>query len=441
MSKFNHVVETVPIMMIKEDEEFKSIMPPNNSADDIEKSLRDNSQIQPLAVDKNYVLIDGYTRLEIMRRLGYEKVEVVKYDFDAVQEREKAYELIWSLNGARRMLDKNQKLAIFQKLADNIAKMKARKNNTNESKILSDPTEFLSETGDKSVPDEYVTLDDGTRIKASEYEAILRELDEEYHALSDSEKRKMAILRINAPWLLKYVTDQKYKAPLNQVFEIYSRAKELKILDKLKDLPPVIRDPLISTREGRKILLEDEYRDLLEKILNNEYTADRAIAEVKRKEAEKKVKKKKPEEDEGVTEEGVEAEPTMYGGQESGDDEEEEIELEELEGNEPTTRLEVHEPEPDITPLFENFPELKGLVDQGKVSHEDAVKIYEVWKNLEAVYKQASLLWYNTVDRVLQKAGVPEKERETMFSKMTKQYCRLFPKEEVFPKDVLEGKW
>ena len=440
MNKFNHVVETVPITMIKEDEEFKSIMPPNNSADDIEKSLRDNSQIQPLAVDKNYVLIDGYTRLEIMRRQGYKEVEVIKYDFDAVREREKAYELIWSLNGARRMLDKNQKLAIFQKLADSIAKLKARKNNANENKILSDPTVFLSETGEKSGADEYVVLEDGTKIRASEYEAILRELDEKYHALSDSEKRKMAILRINAPWLLKYVTDQRYRAPLNQVFEIYSRAKELNILDKLKDLPPVIRDPLISTREGRKILLEDKYKDLLEKILNNEYTADRAIAEVKMKEAEKKARKKKPEEGESGTEESGDAERPMRGGRES--DEEEEIELEELEGgNEPTTRLEVREPEPDITPLFENFPELKDLVDQGKVSHEDAVKIYEVWKNLEAIYKQASLLWYNSIDRVLQKAGVPEKEREALFNKMTKQYCRLFPKEEIFPKDVLEGRW
>jgi len=59
-------------------------------------------------------------------------------------------------------------------------------------------------------------------------------------------------------------------------------------------MAPALRDPLISTREGRKIILNDEYRDLLEKIISKQYTTERAISEVKQKEALKrggKVKK------------------------------------------------------------------------------------------------------------------------------------------------------
>jgi len=190
-----------------------------------------------------------------------------------------------------------------------LGKIQSSKNKTEETKIVSPVTPF-SETESKQIEEneEFVTLDDGTTISALEYERILKELDKENKALSESDKRKMAILRINTPWLLKYVTDQKYKVPLVQAFKIYTRAKDLGILDKLKDLAPALRDPLITTREGRKIILNDEYRDLLEKIVSKQYTTERAISEVKQREALKrggKVKKsskpraKDEEEDEG----------------------------------------------------------------------------------------------------------------------------------------------
>jgi hypothetical protein len=245
-----------------------------------------------------------------MKKLGFKEVKILKYDFDVQQERDKAYELIWMFNGVRRQLDKNERLALFQKIADRIAKIQASKNKTEETKIVS-PVTLFSETESKQIEEneEFVTLDDGTTISALEYERILKELDKENKALSESDKRKMAILRINTPWLLKYVTDQKYKVPLVQAFKIYTRAKDLGILDKLKDLAPALRDPLITNREGRKIVLNDEYRDLLEKIISKQYTTERAISEVKQREALKrggKVKKSsKPnakEEDEDLDE-------------------------------------------------------------------------------------------------------------------------------------------
>lgn len=295
MTELTYTEEVVPIEKLTEDEEFKGLVPPNNSKEDLEKSLKEKSQIFPLITDKNYVVIDGYTRLDIMRKLGFKEVKILRYDFDSQQERDRAYELIWMFNGVRRQLDKNERLALFQKIADRIAKIQASKNKTEETKIDSHVSQFL-ETESKQIQkdEELLTLEDGTVISAKEYERILKELDKENKALTKSTKEKFAILRINAPWLLKYVTDQKYKVPLVQAFKIYTRAKDLGILDKLKDLAPALRDPLITTREGRKIILNDEYRDLLEKIISKQYTSERAISEVKQKEALKrggKVKK------------------------------------------------------------------------------------------------------------------------------------------------------
>ena len=328
MTELTYTEEIVSIEQLKEDEEFKTLVPPNNSREDLEKSLREKSQIFPLIADRNYVLIDGYTRLDIMKKLGFKEVKILKYDLDSQQERDKAYELIWMFNGVRRQLDKSERLALFQKIADRIAKIQASKNKTEESKIVSPVTQFSATKSIKiEENEEFVTLDDGTIISALEYERILKELDKENKALSESDKRKMAILRINTPWLLKYVTDQKYKVPLDQAFRIYTRAKDLGILDKLKDLAPALRDPLITTREGRKIILNDEYRDLLEKIVSKQYTTERAISEVKQREALKrggKVKKSsKPrakaeedeEEDEGEeveTDEGEDSESEEY---------------------------------------------------------------------------------------------------------------------------------
>ncbi|MBB5255177.1 hypothetical protein [Sulfurisphaera ohwakuensis] len=69
-STLSYIEEVVPIERLKEDEEFKTLVPSNNSREDLEKSLREKSQIFPLITDRNYVLIDGYTRLDIIRKLG-----------------------------------------------------------------------------------------------------------------------------------------------------------------------------------------------------------------------------------------------------------------------------------------------------------------------------------------------------------------------------------
>jgi len=461
MTELTYTEEVVPIEKLKEDEEFKTLVPPNNSREDLEKSLREKSQIFPLIADRNYVLIDGYTRLDIMKKLGFKEVKILKYDFDSQQERDKAYELIWTFNGVRRQLDKNERLALFQKIADRIAKIQASKNKTEESKIVSPVTQF-SATESKQIEEneEFVTLDDGTIISALEYERILKELDKENKALSESDKHKMAILRINAPWLLKYVTDQKYKVPLVQAFKIYTRAKDLGILDKLKDLAPALRDPLITTREGRKIILNDEYRDLLEKIISKQYTTERAISEVKQREALKrggKVKKSskpraKDEDLDETEDEGEEIETIDREDSESNDEydfvgewqrakEEEETEQKLT----PRFNTEVHSPAEEITrinhekwlqtvaklkeEMLSNCPEIKQLYEEKKLDEEAILTMVEVWRNFQIAFKNLSINWHNVAEPLLS-SHLNRQQLEELFYKFVKGNMRLYPKEE-----------
>jgi len=243
--------EEVDINKIKEDEQLKTLVPPNNSVGDLEESLKENSQIFPLIVDRNYVLVDGYTRLSIMKKLGFTNVRVLKYNLDAKENKVEVLKLVWVFNGARRQLDRNEKLAFYDKISE--AMLNALKEEKKKT----------------------VKLNDGSEITASDYKRILEELDKETKYLSESDKEKFAILKIHAPWLSDYVTDVNNKVPLNSVYRIYMKLKKTNDLEKLKALPKEDRDPLITTNEGRKIILNDEYNYILQDILNgNIHTRD-----------------------------------------------------------------------------------------------------------------------------------------------------------------------
>ena len=243
--------ELVDINKINEDEQLKTLVPPNNSVGDLEESLKENSQIFPLIVDRNYVLIDGYTRLSIMKKLGFTNVRVLKYNLDAKENRVEVLKLVWVFNGARRQLDRNEKLAFYDKISE--AMLNALKEEKKKT----------------------VKLNDGSEITASDYKRILEELDKETKYLSESDKEKFAILKIHAPWLADYVTDVNNKVPLNSVYRIYMKLKKTNDLEKLKALPKEDRDLLVTTNEGRKIILNDEYNYILQDILNgNIHTRD-----------------------------------------------------------------------------------------------------------------------------------------------------------------------
>ena len=438
-STLSYTEEVLPIETIKEDEEFKSLVPPNNSKEDLERSLKEKSQIFPLITDKNYVLIDGHTRLDIMRKLKFKKVKILKYDFDSQQERDLAYELIWSFNGVRRQLDKNEKLAFFQRIADNIAKFRVSKNKTEESKIESHATQF-SETESKQIQesDELLTLEDATVIKAKEYERILKELDKENEALSSSEKHKMAILRINAPWLLKYVINQKYKVPLDQAFRIYTRAKDLGILDKLKDLAQAFRDPLITTKEGRKIILNDEYKDLLEKILSKQYTAERAISEVKQKESSKRggkrtkkaTQKEDDKEETSVSVQETEEYPMVEERQQAAKEEEQvpqenvKNEVKIVKNSADTVLEQVN----IIRDEMFNKTSLSKIKDE--LSDKEIQRLVSVWENFAtASVSVSNYFWFNAVP--ILRRYITEEEIEKVFYEFAENNIKFYKWDEI----------
>ena len=65
MTQLTYTEETVPIDLLKEDAELRSLVPPNNMRDQIAASIAKNGQTLPIDVDEDYTIIDGYTRVEI----------------------------------------------------------------------------------------------------------------------------------------------------------------------------------------------------------------------------------------------------------------------------------------------------------------------------------------------------------------------------------------
>jgi hypothetical protein len=216
--------------------------------------------------------------------------------------------------------------------------------------------------------------------------------------------RKYLKVKEEAPWLMRYIGDEKKgKIGITKAYDIYRSLKKKGLLDLDKRVPEDGLNILITDKYGRKVLERD---DLLQRILNHELTVSQAIDLVKAEEKSRKSGKKTKK----------------------GDDEA------------PPTRLEIYTPKADLDALYEAMPSIKKLADEGKLTTDDAEKVYEIWHDMKPICEQASLLWYNTVDKLLKRVGLSEKEREKIFYEMVTPYFRLFPKEEIFPKEVLEGK-
>ncbi|BAB65212.1 hypothetical protein STK_02502 [Sulfurisphaera tokodaii str. 7] len=77
-STLSYTEEIVPIERIKEDDEFKSLVPPNNMKEQLASSIAKNGQTLPIDVDEDYVILDGYTRVSIMKNLNFKEVKVRK---------------------------------------------------------------------------------------------------------------------------------------------------------------------------------------------------------------------------------------------------------------------------------------------------------------------------------------------------------------------------
>ena len=444
MSKLKEYKE-ISIEEIKEVDEFRAFIPENNMYDKIKEDISKNGIKVPLIVNQNYELINGYTRLKIAKELGIKKVLVAVYE---TTDRADEYDLLVSTNLTQRQLTRVQALALIEKAVEEKAKiMKKNKNSDNNSKEIK-----VESRGTQLSATESKKIQNLTEIK----NAIKEELKKHNIRIDDNTLNEYIRIKENAPWLTDYIL--RGKIGIKPAYSIYTKLQEMGLLEAVAKLPPYERNTLLTN--GRKIIF-DERKDLLEAIVNHRMTVSQAINKLKTEEKLKKAKGSKPrvkDEDLDETEdEGEEIQTTdredsksdeeydFVGEWQRANEEEEKEKQLTREFNEkdeevPPTRIEIYTPKADLDSLYKAMSSIKKLVDEGKLTEKDAEKVYEIWRNMEAIYKQASLLWYNTIDILLKRVGLSEKEREEIFYEMVKPYFRLFSREEVFPKEVLEGK-
>ncbi|WP_088922602.1 ParB N-terminal domain-containing protein [Sulfolobus acidocaldarius] len=299
MTELTYTEEVVPIEKLREDEEFRSLVPPNNMKEQLVSSIAKNGQTLPIDVDSSYIILDGYTRFQIFRELRFKEVKVRKWNFKSSEDRATAYKLIAMLNLQRRHLEKNEVLKLLRELAEKIEKS-------------SKEVQKFSPVG--------VNLEHNneTNTKPADLELKMKQVKEEIGAkeVTDSDIQKYSIIS-TIPFLRQLVDDG--KIPLRTAYELYTKAKDK--LQKIANLPPTERNQLLTTKEGRKIILERD--DLLQPILEHKMAVSQAINKIKTEEKLQRSKKKSRVKDEDLdetedegeeveTDEGEEAESDEY---------------------------------------------------------------------------------------------------------------------------------
>ncbi|ADX82319.1 chromosome partitioning protein ParB [Sulfolobus islandicus] len=271
-SALSYNEEVVPIEKLKEDEEFKSLVPPNNMKEQLTSSIVKNGQTLPIDVDSDYVILDGYTRVSILRELKYKEVKVRKWNFRSKENRATAYRLIAMLNLQRRHLEKNEVLRLLREIVEKIQKA-AEVIERNKTEIKSEERQNYGPFGP------YFAQNNEINTKPVDLELKMKQVKEEIGAkeVTDSDIKKYSIIS-TIPFLRQLVDDG--KIPLRTAYELYTKAKDK--LQKIANLPKYERDQLLTTREGRKIILERD--DLLDLILQHKMAVSQAINKIKTEE-------------------------------------------------------------------------------------------------------------------------------------------------------------
>jgi len=420
---------------IKEVEEYKALIPENNQYEELKRAIKDQGFLFPVIVNKNGELLDGYTRLKIARELGITEIPAEVYETGG---REEELDIIASLNLKRRHLTKDELVLLIDKIHE--MKKRLKKDNIDEQNAI---------TGDRILPVDTDKI--STKQESREIKEELKRLVPDVQ-INEETIRKYLQIKKEAPWLVQYIGDEKKdKIGIKKAYDIYLLLKGKNLLDLDKRIPKPELSKLVTDKDGRKVLERD---DLLDLILQLKMAVSQAINKIKTEEelqrSKKKSKAKDEEEDEGEEVETIDREhsesneyPFIEEWQKAK--EEEKVgqqltsQLNEKDEEEPLTRTEIYMPKADLEALYKAMPSIKKLVNEGRLTEKDAEKVYEIWRNMEAIYKQASLLWYNTVDILLKRAGLSEREREQIFYEMVRSYFKLFSREEVFPREVLEG--
>jgi hypothetical protein len=430
MTELTYTEEVVPIEKLREDEEFRSLVPPNNMKEQLVSSIAKNGQTLPIDVDSSYIILDGYTRFQIFRELRFKEVKVRKWNFKSSEDRATAYKLIAMLNLQRRHLEKNEVLKLLRELAEKIEK------SSKEVQKFSANAENLEHNNE-------------TNTKPSELELKMKQVKEEIGVkeVSDFDIQEYSLIS-TIPYLRQLVDEGKISVRI--AYELYKKAKDK--LQKIANLPKYEREQLLTTKEGRKIILERD--DLLDLILQHKMAVSQAINKLKTEEKLKKAKGSKPRakedldetEDEGEeveTDEGEDSESDEYPFVEEWQKAKEEEKVEQQ--LTPQFNTEVHSPAEEITrinhekwlqtvaklkeEMLSNCPEIKQLYEEKKLDEEAILTMVEVWRNFQIAFKNLSINWHNVAEPLLS-SHLNRQQLEELFYKFVKGNMRLYPKEE-----------
>jgi len=262
MARFISITK-VSIDNIKEVPEYKELFPDNNSYEELKGSIQQFGFLVPITVNKNYEILDGYTRYRIAKELGIKEIPVEIYETSGKEEE---LDIIASFNLKRRHLTKDQIITIIDKIAE---KKKALKTQTT---ILQTDTDKISTTQEsREIKEELKRLAPNVEINEKTIEKYLQ-------------------VKKEVSWLIQYIGDEKKdKIGINKAYDIYRLLKRKNLLDLDKRIPKPELSKLITDKDGRKVLERD---DLLVLILQHKMAVSQAINKLK---IEKKVEvKKKP---------------------------------------------------------------------------------------------------------------------------------------------------
>ena len=238
----SYVEEMVSIATIKQDDRLRNLVPANNMREQLVASISKNGQTLPIDVDQDYVVLDGYTRLEILKELKYTAVKVRKWGFRSSEDQLTAYIISAMLNLQRRHLEKNEVLRLISEISQKIQQ-------------LQKPEPIHADSPIQERPDYH----------------LMKKVRDEIQATQAKDQDIQRYSRIFEVPILKELVD-KGKLGLRLAYDVY-----LKIGTALNNLPLPKEDVerLLLTKEGRKILMDRH--DLLQQIIEGKTDLDEAI--------------------------------------------------------------------------------------------------------------------------------------------------------------------
>jgi len=441
----------VSIDDIKEVPEYKELMPENNSYEELKGSIQQLGFLDPIIINKNYEILDGYTRYRIAKELGIKKIPVEIYETSG---REEELDIIASFNLKRRHLSKDEIITLIDKITEKkkalktqiTEKFEEQKNEIKNEQNRSTSATILPTNNEQNLvsPDQILVKDTDKISTKQESREIKEELERLVPDVQINEKTIEKYLQVKkeVPWLVQYIGDEKKgKIGIQKAYDIYRLLKEKNLLDLDKRLPKSELSSLVTDKYGRKVLERD---DLLDLILQHKMAVSQAINKLKmEKKAAKSKKKSRAEEIEELEkeEEGEEIESEVEQKEDSGSDEypfvgewQQAAKEEELQQN---VKNEVKIVEIGADSVIEQASVIRDEMFKtslskikDKLSDKEIQRLVSVWENFTNAFVAVSnYFWFNAVP--ILRRYMTQEEIEKLFYEFAKSNMKFYRWDEI----------